>query len=315
MSLVAFLVLRPREPVLAEAAAAAPAPPPPVVAIEHPTAGHVASELDRYGDVADILRRQVRGAIDQSETAALASIARLSALDAQVRGLLAALTTAEAQTHATTAASARDIATMRVAVRDLRERIQSRTAQIGTDGAIYARISEETQGFATAIAAISKIAGQTRLLALNATIEAARAGEAGRGFAVVASEVRGLADEAARVSVTVGDGLIRLREITHQRLSDALDTRTEDALLETAEHQAEAAETLCRSLATHLAEGGLTLDGAAVERISTPCLQILAAAAATARERRQPFRLLHASADLRAAATDLGLAAAIPFED
>jgi methyl-accepting chemotaxis protein len=243
MSLVAFLVLRPREPVLAEAAAAAPAPPPPVVAIEHPTAGHVASELDRYGDVADILRRQVRGAIDQSETAALASIARLSALDAQVRGLLAALTTAEAQTHATTAASARDIATMRVAVRDLRERIQSRTAQIGTDRAIYARISEETQGFATAIAAISKIAGQTRLLALNATIEAARAGEAGRGFAVVASEVRGLADEAARVSVTVGDGLIRLREITHQRLSDALDTRTEDALLETAEHQAEAAET------------------------------------------------------------------------
>lgn len=202
----------------------------------------VAEELHVYREVATVLRRQIQGAIDDSEDAALGSIKRLNALDGQVRELLTDLENAEDHARATTAESARDIASMRQAVRDLRDQIRSRTEQISTDRAIYARISEETQGFSTAITEIAKIAAQTRLLALNATIEAARAGAAGKGFAVVADEVRSLAGEAARVSITVGDGIGRLREIMHQRLSDALDTRAEDALLETAEQQAAAAE-------------------------------------------------------------------------
>lgn len=202
----------------------------------------VADELNLYKDVATILRRQVQGAIEDSELAALGSIKRLSALDEQVRVLLTDLAKAEDHARETTAESAREIATMRVAVRDLRDQIRSRTEQISTDRSMYSRISEETQGFSTAIAEIAKIAAQTRLLALNATIEAARAGAAGKGFAVVADEVRALAGEATRVSTTVGDGIGRLREIMRQRLSDALDTHAEDALLETAEQQAAAAE-------------------------------------------------------------------------
>lgn len=201
-----------------------------------------ADELRRYQDVTAILRRQVDGAIDNSATAAIGSIRRLAALDEEVQGLLADLAAAVTHAHQTTADSTADITTMRQAVRDLRDQIRSRTAQISTDRAVYARIAEETEGFSAAIAEISKVAAQTRLLALNATIEAARAGAAGKGFAVVASEVRTLAGEAARVSVTVGEGIGRLREIMRQRLSDALDTRTEDALLETAERQAAAAE-------------------------------------------------------------------------
>jgi len=229
----------------------APAPSAtPALAVEHPPApdvhahaAEVARELDRYREVADILQRQVRGAIDESETAALGSIQRLDALDTDVRALLAGLADAEARSLVTTRTSASDIAAMRRAVRELREQLCSRTAQIGADRGIYTRIAEETQGFAEAIAAISEIAAQTRLLALNATIEAARAGEAGKGFAVVASEVRSLAGEAARVSGSVSGGLDRLRDIMRQRLSDALDTSAEDALIETAERQAAAADT------------------------------------------------------------------------
>lgn len=47
------------------------------------------------------------------------------------------------------------------------------------------------------VAAIARVARQTRLLALNAAVEAERAGDAGRGFAVVAAEVKMLADEAS----------------------------------------------------------------------------------------------------------------------
>lgn len=76
-----------------------------------------------------------------------------------------------------------------------------------------------------------------------------------------------------------------------------------------------AAEALCRTLTAQLADGAIILDGSAVENVSTPCLQVLAAAAATARDNNQQFRLLCPSAVLRAAITDLGLHAAIPFED
>ena len=76
-----------------------------------------------------------------------------------------------------------------------------------------------------------------------------------------------------------------------------------------------AAEELRRTLGAGLTEGGVRLDGADVERVATPCLQVLAAAAATARTQQQQFRLCRPSQALQAAITDLGLDAAIPFEE
>ncbi len=212
------------------------------VLVETIAAPDAAPELDRYREVTEILKRQICGVIGGSETSALAAIQRLRALDTEVHALLAMLADAENRAHETTEASALDIASMRQAVRDLRDQIRHRTTQISTDREVYGQIAEETQGFATAIGAIAKIAAQTRLLALNATIEAARAGSAGKGFAVVANEVRGLADEAARVSASVTSGLGRLREIMRHRLSDSLETQTEDVLLATAEQRAAAAD-------------------------------------------------------------------------
>lgn len=263
-------------PVAAPAAAERRSEPAPMpAAAMH--AAEVARELDRYREVADILQRQVRGAIDESETAALGSIHRLDALDTDVRALLDGLADAEARALVTTKTSASDIAAMRQAVRELRDQLSSRTAQIGADREIYSRIAQETQGFATAIAAIGEIAAQTRLLALNATIEAARAGEAGKGFAVVASEVRSLAGEAARVSSSVAGGLGRLRDIMRQRLSDALDTSAEDALIETAERQAAAADAAFGRIADE-ARGTLTAARAAGNEIAHNTLAAMSAA-------------------------------------
>lgn len=202
----------------------------------------VAAELVRYDEVASILKRQVEGAIDQSEKAALGSIQMLRDLDQQVNTQVAVLNEAEARANAIIHSGSNDVAAMRFAVRDLRERLRTHSEQIRVDRGLYAQISEETQGFSAAVAAITDIASQTRMLALNATIEAARAGDAGRGFAVVASEVRSLANEAAQVSATVGAGLARLRDLMRQRLSASLDLNEEDALLETTEEKVAAAE-------------------------------------------------------------------------
>ncbi len=223
--------------------------------------GQVAAELDRYSEVTEILRRQVQGAVDDSETAALGSIRRLGVLDEDVRILLGRLAEAERRSLGLTADGAEKVVTMRKAVQALREQIRERSAQVRADRDIYARIAEETQRFASAIAAIAQIASQTRLLSLNATIEAARAGEAGRGFAVVANEVRALAGESSRVSAEVNEGIQRLQGIMRQRLSGALDTATEDALLETTEEQVRAAEQGF----SHLAEEASGTLGIALE--------------------------------------------------
>ncbi|WP_216839599.1 STAS domain-containing protein [Falsiroseomonas tokyonensis] len=74
------------------------------------------------------------------------------------------------------------------------------------------------------------------------------------------------------------------------------------------------AEPLCQALRERLQDPAIWLDGGAVERISTPCLQLLAAAHASAQARGIPFRLRGASAVLASAIADLGLSTAIPLE-
>ncbi|TPG45754.1 STAS domain-containing protein [Roseomonas nepalensis] len=75
-----------------------------------------------------------------------------------------------------------------------------------------------------------------------------------------------------------------------------------------------AASLLREGLLVRLEAGGLELEAGAVERVSTPGLQVLAAAAASARARGAAFRLRGVPAALADAIRDLDLAAAIPTE-
>lgn len=74
------------------------------------------------------------------------------------------------------------------------------------------------------------------------------------------------------------------------------------------------AEPLCAEIRLRLSHGAVVLDGRAVERVGTPCLQVMAAGAAAARRIGAEFRLIHATEALRCAIADLALCAAIPEE-
>ena len=65
----------------------APSAPPP----REPSVELVAVELAGYDAVADIINRQVKSSVDETEAAALAIVTRLGDLDAGVHDLLAAL--------------------------------------------------------------------------------------------------------------------------------------------------------------------------------------------------------------------------------
>jgi anti-anti-sigma regulatory factor len=76
------------------------------------------------------------------------------------------------------------------------------------------------------------------------------------------------------------------------------------------------AEGLRRGLQESLARsGGVAVQGGDVERVSTACLQVLVAAARTARSRGQTFRLEAASSCLHTALEELGLSAVIAGGD
>lgn len=73
-------------------------------------------------------------------------------------------------------------------------------------------------------------------------------------------------------------------------------------------------EELYDALRDRSASAAFILDGSAVERITTPCLQLLAAAAKSASQSDMAFKLKNPSPTLIAAIQDLGLANSIPYE-
>jgi anti-anti-sigma regulatory factor len=75
------------------------------------------------------------------------------------------------------------------------------------------------------------------------------------------------------------------------------------------------AETLLndmRAMVSH--DGPVCIDGRDADRISTACIQVLAAAALTVRQSGRTFSVIAPSPALRRAVQDLGLSATFTFE-
>jgi chemotaxis protein CheX len=67
------------------------------------------------------------------------------------------------------------------------------------------------------------------------------------------------------------------------------------------------ARELREQMIARLRNGTVAMDAGAVERMSTPCLQVLLAGGHAAEAANSSFRIINASASFRAAVEDLGL--------
>lgn len=189
------------------------APPPSVVA-----ADPWPSSLPA---LCDILNRQARNVIEDTDVASVSFVAQLTRIEALVLSLnqhSANALTGMSEIDTLAANHEAESATLDVSIDQALASGQNVSSALNTAQNALVEVADTVQDLKSEMGEIDKIAKAINILAINASIEATRAGDAGAGFTVIAKEIRNLAgstqDLTARLSPLIGRAGQVLTEFT-----------------------------------------------------------------------------------------------------
>jgi len=195
------------------------------------------ADLPQYNAV---LGRQLSEAIEQSETALLAVVARIVTVHEKAGYQADRIGTSS---NGLMEVTQDQIRKNKQVIQALNAFSCTQSDQLKDNLIRIQKLSDEMEQMRPMVNDISDIADRTNLLALNAAIEAARAGEAGRGFAVVADEVRRLSTQTNKSAKEIAD---RITLVTGQAQTETGNARR------LIEHDAESQQF--RNMAGNLSE-------------------------------------------------------------
>jgi signal transduction histidine kinase len=176
----------------------------------------------------DLLRRQLSGALGDSERGAQGVILQLSGIHDASREQVGRLATTETRSQELAQVVKDKILADSQLGAILQMFVEKQEADLVSNLERMKRL-QDVQKLRPLVDVIADVARQTNVLAINASIEAARAGAAGRGFGVIAGEVQKLSKQTSTAAVDIA---VRIRAATDgveaelESAADAAEKRT-----------------------------------------------------------------------------------------
>jgi methyl-accepting chemotaxis protein len=166
-----------------------------------------AVDMEKYNN---ILSRQLRETVAQTETAVLQVVERMVVINEKSTAQMERIGSSTEKSVELMQATEQQLQINKEVIGALDLFAHHQIKELEENLLRIERLANDVAMLQPLVEKISEIADRTNLLALNAAIEAVRAGEAGKGFAVIAGEVRQLCNQTNEAAQEISTNISAL---------------------------------------------------------------------------------------------------------
>jgi methyl-accepting chemotaxis protein len=180
----------------------------------------VVEEVREVTPFLDLMRKQLDGAIKETEQGVLALITSINSIH-EVSGQQLDRIQSSKESGAELSLALKEKVMIDKELSHILEMVVSKQQQDAEANLGRIKRLQEVKSLGPLVDVISGVARQTNLLSVNAAIEAAHAGQSGRGFSVLAAEIRQMSLQTAEAAVSIAKQIKAATEGIDEELKGA----------------------------------------------------------------------------------------------